>query len=117
MLKSSNSEHNRNKDKEKDNDLNAIEVVESNIAENPEINEDNDSVIEMEDESTMNNKDKNENKDKPQTEIENNKTKAKEICWFWKNRNCKYVNNCKKEHPERCKDMIETGICKKIDVN
>ena len=38
--------------------------------------------------------------------------RAKETCWFWKNGNCKYLNRCKKDHPERCKDMIETGLCK-----
>ena len=67
-------------------------------------------VEEMEDVRKIDNNDKNENRDKKQTE--SNKREAKETCWFWKNRNCKFLNNCKKEHPERCREMIETGLCK-----
>ena len=36
----------------------------------------------------------------------------KEICWFWKNKKCRFTTNCKHDHPEKCKDMIETGRCK-----
>ncbi|CAL4066504.1 unnamed protein product, partial [Meganyctiphanes norvegica] len=36
----------------------------------------------------------------------------KEICWHWQNRKCRYSTNCKKEHPEQCKDMLEAGLCK-----
>ena len=43
---------------------------------------------------------------------DNNKVEDKEVCWFWKNRKCRYENNCKKEHPEQCKAMIEEGRCK-----
>ena len=46
-----------------------------------------------------------------QNKNEGNNTK-KEICWFWKNKKCRFGENCKNEHPEQCKDMLETGLCK-----
>ena len=36
----------------------------------------------------------------------------KEICWFWRNRKCRYVAKCKLDHPEQCTDMLKTGLCK-----
>ena len=36
----------------------------------------------------------------------------KEICWFWKNKKCRFTTNCKHDHPEKCKEMIDTGRCK-----
>ena len=42
----------------------------------------------------------------------NQTNRPKEICWFWENRNCKFQNKCRKEHPERCRVFIETGHCR-----
>ena len=41
-----------------------------------------------------------------------NENSSKEICWFWKNKKCRFTINCKKQHPEHCKDILETGLCK-----
>ena len=35
----------------------------------------------------------------------------RETCWYWENRRCRYPNNCNKGHPEKCKDMVESGRC------
>ena len=36
----------------------------------------------------------------------------KTTCWYWKNRKCRFGSNCKDDHPEQCKDILETGLCK-----
>ena len=50
-----------------------------------------------------------------QQNINNNNNKSatqKEVCWHWKNRKCKNKTDCKYDHPEQCKDMLESGLCK-----
>ena len=53
------------------------------------------------------------NKESNKKNERNEKTETtKEICWFWKNKKCRYTTNCKHAHPEQCKEMLETGRCK-----
>ena len=39
--------------------------------------------------------------------------KDKKICHFWATKKCKFGQNCNYEHPARCRDHMEVGICKK----
>ena len=61
------------------------------------------SVIEENERNKGNNRNKERN-DVPEP--------RKEICWFWKNKKCRFTTSCKHDHPEKCKEMIETGRCK-----
>ena len=62
----------------------------------------NDSTVEGSERSKESNENKERN-DKPET--------PKEICWFLKNKKCRFGTNCKYEHPEQCKEILETGRC------
>ena len=81
--------------------------------------ENNDDIIVLEDEGNDNkNKDKRDIEKKGE-EQENrnerekeNKKETKILCWFWKNRKCKYGDKCKNDHPEQCKPMMEYGECR-----
>ena len=55
------------------------------------------------DEARNNDNNNNNNNDRPVT--------PKEVCWYWKNRKCRYTTDCKQAHPEQCKEMLETGRC------
>ena len=40
-----------------------------------------------------------------------NKEERKKECWHYTNRTCKFDNNCRDEHRQHCKEMIENGYC------
>ena len=79
-----------------------IESIEEENKEEP-------VMIDLEKENDERNKVNEESKKKK--EKEDNET-PKDICWYWKNRKCRYTTNCKQDHPEHCKDMVENGLCK-----
>ena len=33
-------------------------------------------------------------------------------CWYYENRTCTFLTNCKQDHPEQCISMLETGLFK-----
>ncbi len=49
-------------------------------------------------------------KDKPSQEKEDVRTDFKDVCWFFKNGNCKYGKECKKEHPKACRVFKQYGL-------
>ena len=38
------------------------------------------------------------------------RTDFKEVCWFFKNGNCKYGKECQKEHPKACRIFKQYGL-------
>ena len=100
-----------NNTKEKE-DLEAIVVVEEDldaiivVEEHEEEREINDNI------NRKNNEMETEDSRKPKDENRRNNQNIKEICWFWKNKKCRYTTNCNKDHPEQCKEMLELGLCK-----
>ena len=47
---------------------------------------------------------------KPDTEQKNKKNEEK-VCWYWTNKNCRYGERCRDEHPNKCKNILEHGEC------
>ena len=105
-------------DEDNDNDGNDNGGNDNNGSDNDNNGSDNDGINNdnSDNESNGNNGGNNGNNDNGNVgnNSDNNKIAEtpKEICWFWKNRNCKYLTKCKLDHPERCTDMIKTGLCK-----
>ena len=106
-------------------DMNKIEIVaEVHMEENGKMRKDNKergTNKTIEDRDSVNHQLRLENNDESKAKkyqqervIANNSNKAeeKEVCWYWKNRKCRYEDNCKKDHPEQCKTMMEEGKCK-----
>ena len=92
-------------------DMNKIEIVaEVHMEENGRMRKENkergtNKTIEDRD---SNERSKESNKNKERNDKHEN---PKEICWFWKNKKCRFKTNCKHDHPEQCKEMLETGRC------
>ena len=92
---------------EETGDVEVIEMEEPREEEEKKIDEggNNHNVIENEESRKKEDENRSNNQNKRE------ESTVKEICWFWKNKKCRYINNCKKDHPEQCKAKLETGIC------
>ena len=103
-----NKEWENSTSKEEIEDLEIIEMEEPSREDKRESNEGGSNQAEAENKESRKKDDETRNSNQNKRE----ESTVKEICWFWKNRKCRYATNCNKEHPEQCKDMLETGLCK-----
>ena len=97
-------------DKEKDKDLVLLEEPEQERGDEPTVNP-SQQVTEGVTRS-------NESNQSQQGNLAGRKeSDEQEVCWFWKNRKCRFMESCNKEHPEQCKAMMEYGLCKNSKCN
>ena len=108
-------------DRENNGDISKMikEVRRDNEENETKIMEVEEEVIEVVPKSNEELKKKDQDTRKIDTRDEDKKTnnnqtnKAKKICHFWATKKCKFGQNCNYEHPARCRDHMEVGICKK----
>ena len=86
-------------------------VMEDTSEEEEKKSDGNNNQNVMENEESRKKEDENRSNNQNKRE----ETTVKEICWFFKNKKCRYTTNCKNEHPEQCKAKLETGICEDGD--
>ena len=114
---------NNKEETEKAEHIEVVVTINDNEVEN-DIGENTNAIgRNANDDDRKTNKDRNINSDDSNDDsdqinsVNNNKDnkvqeRPKEICWYWKNRKCRYTTRCNKDHPEQCKEMLEKGLCK-----
>ena len=105
-----------------EDDDNEDDDNDSNNNDNNDNGTNNDNRNDEDNQANNSNDDDNNNSDTNQNNLMNNNRNqsnnnnrpvtSKDVCWYWKNRKCKYTTNCKEDHPEQCKEMLELGLCK-----
>ena len=108
-------QNDKGKGKKDEDEVEVSKSIDSEKSKKPEdpnkINEEEnkEEPMDVEKEPDVGNK---VNDDAKKNKDTKDKATPKEICWFWKNRKCRYTINCKQHHPEQCKDILETGRCR-----
>ena len=52
-----------------------------------------------------------EEADTDRLDIEIRTDTEKEVCWYYKNRKCRFEGRCRDAHPTKCRTIVETGVC------